>query len=72
MQSNIQKLALEKGITSPQELSYAAKVTWPTANSVWSGDISKTQMGNGRKIAAALGVRMEDLFVYIDEKTALK
>lgn len=64
MDSKVKQLATTKGIKNPQQLSYAARITWPTANSVWTGDISNTRVGTLQKVAAALGCRVDDLFAY--------
>ncbi|MEE8308656.1 MAG: helix-turn-helix transcriptional regulator [Gammaproteobacteria bacterium] len=62
MDSKVKELATAKGVKNPQQLSYVARITWPTANSVWTGDISNTRVGTLQKVAAALGCRVDDLF----------
>jgi DNA-binding Xre family transcriptional regulator len=62
MRSKIKVLAKQKGITTPQQLSYAARITWPTAKKVWQGDLSKTWGETLFKLSQALECRFEDLF----------
>ena len=64
MQSKVSELAAKKGIKSPQELSYKAEITLPTAKKVWRGDLSKRYANTLRKLAAALGCSMDDLFTH--------
>jgi DNA-binding Xre family transcriptional regulator len=69
MQSKVKDLAIAKGITKPAELGYEARISWPTANQVWEGDLSNTRLDTARKIAAALGCKINDLFDFVDERT---
>jgi DNA-binding Xre family transcriptional regulator len=48
---------------------YEARISWPTAKQVWDGDLSKTRLDTARKLAAALGCPIGDLFDYTDEET---
>lgn len=66
MKSKVQQLASQKGIKNPQELSYAAHITWPTANSVWPNgiDLTNTRGGTLLKLSRALDVRIDDLFEF--------
>ncbi len=65
MKSKVQALANKKGINTPQELSYAARITWPTAKSVWGEvDLAKTHSGTLLKIAHALKCGIDDLYVF--------
>lgn len=70
MRSKVANLAEKKGIPNPQQLSYSARITWPTANQVWDGDLSKTRGETLRKLAAVLGCSIDDLFVYEDTEHA--
>lgn len=64
MKSKVKVIATQKGIKTPQELSYEARISWPTAKSVWVGDLSNTRATTLRKVATALSCKMEDLFIF--------
>jgi len=63
MKSQVKILAGLRGIKTPQELSYEARITWPTAKKVWAGDLSTTWLETSYKVSRALGCNIEDLFV---------
>ena len=64
MQSNVSELAIKRGIKSPQELSYKAEITLPTARKVWRGDLSKRYGNTLRKLALALSCSIDELFTH--------
>lgn len=64
MESKVCELATKRGINTPQELSYEARITVPTARKVWKGDLSTRHAETLRKLAAALGCSMDDLFTH--------
>lgn len=66
MKSKVQKLAVQKGIKTPADLSYAAHIAWPTAKAVWipDADLTTTHGGTLLKVAMALNVRMDELFEF--------
>lgn len=67
MKSRVAELAEDNGIKDRQQLSYAARITWPTANQVWAGDLSKTRGETLRKLAATFKCSMDDLFDYSED-----
>lgn len=66
MKSKVQELAIQKGITTPAELSYRAHIAWPTAKKVWikNADLTTTHGGTLLNVAIALDVRMDELFEF--------
>ncbi len=68
MKSNVKRLAIAKGIKTPADLQYEARISWPTAKQVWAGDLTKTQLGTARKLATALGCPIDELFVFTKEE----
>lgn len=62
MESNIQDMALQNSINNPQDLSHALKISWPTANQLWKGNIEKTRLITLIKVANLFGCKVDDLF----------
>jgi len=67
MISKVKGIAQERKIRNPQDLSYEARVTWPTAKNIWEGDISSVEGLTLHKVARALGCKIEDLYEIVDE-----
>lgn len=65
MRSKVQALAKQQGIKNPQELAWAARITWPTAAKVWdeNADLSKTWAVTMQNLASGLKCHVEDLYV---------
>ena len=64
IKSNIKELAGRREITTPTDLSYAARVAWNTAKKMMSDDanIASAPLETLVKVAGALQCRVEDLF----------
>lgn len=62
IKSNIRSLALERGIKNPQELSYDARVSWPTAKQLWVGRIQNQRLETLIKVSCALDCPLDYLY----------
>lgn len=70
IKSNIQKMALAKGMTNPQDLSHELRVSWPTAKQLWQGNIEKTWLTTLLKVAALFSCNIDDLFETSENETS--
>ena len=64
MESKVHEIAQKKNINTPQDLSHEARISWTTANKMWTGDISNQRAETLHKVAKVLGVKLDDLYVY--------
>lgn len=64
LKSNVKRLALirTEHIQNPQDLSHALKISWPTANKLWDGDLSKSWLSTLLKVAVLFDCKIDDLF----------
>lgn len=62
LQSRIAEIAASQNIKTPQELSWAVRITVPTARKVWTGNLATVHAKTLLKIKIVLNCSFEDLY----------
>lgn len=62
MQSNIERLAIEKGFKNVQQFALQAALPWSIAKNIWQGDLSNRSLKTLVKAARALDCKLENLY----------